>query len=609
MTNKNTTKLVTEESQGKKNHSTKMPNNLLQQIEDHFKKKEIEQAFNLVEKGISLANDTHDYLALIQLYYCKGKISKAKGDFNTALTAYKNSCKYALELENTSFIINSLAHIARIYYAQSDFQNAISNYFELLQWTQKTGQPLAIANAALNLGIAFSTASVFDKAITFLIQATTIYESQNHLYGLSSAYNALANIFSNTQQIEKSILYHQKALEIRQQLKLDVECAKSLNNLGIAYQNQGNLSEAALNFQKAIQFANESSQVLSAAWSNLGSLSQEQNDYKAATDYFTKAFELRKQDNDLMGIAGSLYDLGYLHERKQVYKEALKYAEESLQISRETTKSDSLLENCLLLKRIHAQLGNHTTALQYANEAFEVREQIHNQQVSQTLLEKQIKYETEKKEQEIAFLNRENELRTTLFGELHHRVKNNLLVLYTMLESQGEKIEDAIAKAALKESENRVYAMYIIHEKLYLKKDDQLVNIYDYVHRLIPLLLHSFGFTSKKIQVNIQVANISLKANQAVYLCLIINELVINSLKYAYKDVASPKLDLILEEKAPNKLHLLLKDNGNAKEADFDKQNSFGMDLIEDLTEQLRATKSFKIDKGTSWQFDIPLGE
>ena len=516
-------------------------------------------------------------------------------------------CKhFAAQSEDDILLIKVLKNIAVYHFNKGDLRQSIQHSIESLQIAQKIGELIFVAEVSLNLGIVYSKLNDYEKGMDYLVNAIKIFEDQNKSFELSSCYNAMGNLFTSMGNYSKSIEVHKKALQLREKLKLKIECAKSKNNIGSAHKNMKEWKAAEDYFQKALTLAGEDKYVLAAIWGNLGEVYQATQRYEQAKNYHLKCLEARKESEDRIGLASTLYSLGQLYTQLKQYPLAQKYIAESLEIAQTNDKKDLLLENYLLLKDIHTDLADYQTALKYANEIYQIRETMHNEHIHQTVFEKQIKYETEKKEREIEFLNKENELRTTLLRELHHRVKNNLLVLSTLLGSQFAQLQDGAAKEAIKESESRVKAMYLIHSKLYREEHNQLINMREYVEKLTKQLMRSYGFNRRTLSLKIEIEDIAMDVDKAIPLCLIINELVCNSFKYAFVNVSKPKLNLKLKQFSLQKLTLTLKDNGSAKKSDFESSNSFGMSLIEKLTLQLEAEKELKLEKGTLWKFVIP---
>lgn len=203
-------------------------------------------------------------------------------------------------------------------------------------------------------------------------------------------------------------------------------------------------------------------------------------------------------------------------------------------------------------------------------------------------------------------IKKQEEKLSYLMKELHHRVKNNLQIVSSLLSIQQIKVEDETAQKALKEGQHRVDAMSLIHKKLYQTDTVNKVNIRDYITELCENLVHAYGHDHDAftLQQDIQVEE--LEPDMAIPLGLIINEVVTNAMKYAYADVLHPLLHISLAAKQ-NNLLLSVADNGTVfTEEKWQQSKSFGKQLIKSLTGQLKGTMNLTCANGTVFEFSFP---
>ena len=190
-------------------------------------------------------------------------------------------------------------------------------------------------------------------------------------------------------------------------------------------------------------------------------------------------------------------------------------------------------------------------------------------------------------------LEDQNEKIKVLIRELHHRVKNNLQVISSLLGLQSLKIEGEEAKAAFDEGKSRVNAMAMIHKKLYQENDLEKVNINEYLEELINNLKFSFD-TSSKVAVNMDVTQAEFNMDKAIPVGLILNELITNSFKYAFENIEKPILDIKLIQNQ-DQFELTISDNGKAIDQmeSIEQSESFGLRLVNLLVNQLNGHLSF----------------
>lgn len=177
-----------------------------------------------------------------------------------------------------------------------------------------------------------------------------------------------------------------------------------------------------------------------------------------------------------------------------------------------------------------------------------------------------------------------------LMKEIHHRVKNNLQVISSLLDLQSMTIADNQASEAVREGKNRVQSMALIHQNLYSDGNIKGIKTKEYINNLLQSLCDSYNITNEKVKITTQIDDLNLDVDTMIPLGLVLNELVSNSLKYAFKDMRQGELSIEFK-KQPEHLLLKVSDNGtgypegmNAKEG-----KSFGMKMIRAFAQKLKA--------------------
>ncbi|MEG4577901.1 PAS domain S-box protein [Microcoleus sp. N3A4] len=179
-----------------------------------------------------------------------------------------------------------------------------------------------------------------------------------------------------------------------------------------------------------------------------------------------------------------------------------------------------------------------------------------------------------------------------LLKEIHHRVKNNMQVISSLLQLQAQYIEDESTLALFEESQTRIHSMALIHEQLYQSEHLDRIDLPPYVENLVANLYQSFGCGNTAIQFNLKVDPIYLNIETAIPCGLIINELVSNSLKYAFTKNLAGLITIKFSEINSQQFQLIIQDNGSGFPADFDveKTETLGLRLVRMLAYQLEGT-------------------
>jgi len=199
------------------------------------------------------------------------------------------------------------------------------------------------------------------------------------------------------------------------------------------------------------------------------------------------------------------------------------------------------------------------------------------------------------------------EEKEVLLREIHHRVKNNLQVISSLLSLQSRYIKDDETLELFKESQNRVKSMTLVHEKLYQSEDLARIDFESYIKKLTEHLFHSYGVDINNVFLEINVDQLSLDVNTAIPCGLIINELVTNSMKHAFPEGKNGKIGVNLHLDG-DKLLLTVYDDGIGfpENLDFRKTKSLGLRLVSTLTEQLGGNIELYREKGTRFNIIFP---
>ncbi len=199
-----------------------------------------------------------------------------------------------------------------------------------------------------------------------------------------------------------------------------------------------------------------------------------------------------------------------------------------------------------------------------------------------------------------------------LLKEIHHRVKNNLQVISSLLYLQSRKIKDETSLSLFRDSQSRVKSMALIHEKLYQSQDLANINFSEYVKSLTKYLLRTYRTGDRHIDLVVNAQDILLPLNAAIPCGLIINELVSNALKYAFPHKKNGKetgvtsenrIDVIVKQNENGKYTLIVRDNGVGfpNNVDFRKTHSLGLQLVNNLTSQLEGNVELNNHVGTEF--------
>jgi two-component system response regulator len=208
-------------------------------------------------------------------------------------------------------------------------------------------------------------------------------------------------------------------------------------------------------------------------------------------------------------------------------------------------------------------------------------------------------------EAEIQESLREKEI---LLQEIHHRVKNNLQVISSLLDLQSQRLTDPTTLKMFQESQNRIKLMALVHETLYRSKDFAKINFADYVKNLTDFLFSAYKTESNNITLELEIDQVFINLDQAIPCAFIISELVSNSLKYAFTPQQKGTIKITIKARQNQWLQLVIADNGVGLPVDCNLNNisSLGLKLVQVLTEQLEGTLELDHRNGTHFTISLP---
>ncbi|MCP4287097.1 MAG: HAMP domain-containing protein [Gammaproteobacteria bacterium] len=191
-----------------------------------------------------------------------------------------------------------------------------------------------------------------------------------------------------------------------------------------------------------------------------------------------------------------------------------------------------------------------------------------------------------------------------LLQEIHHRVKNNMAVISSLLDLHMDQIQNQEAAAVLQDSRQRVRAMAMAHEELYRSKDLAHLKLSEYISNLVFSIEQLFGVVANRITIQTQLENLPVNMDQAIPLGLIINELVTNAMKHAFPEGRPGTITVSMESKEEAEIELMVADDGIGipKELDWRNTDTMGLMIAVNLVQQIRGSIELDRSRGTCWE-------
>jgi two-component sensor histidine kinase len=516
---------------------------------------------------------------------------------------------------------------------------------------QKNGDKKRMGVTLYRMGVVEIILEKYSEAFDHLQQAYKIFEEQKNYTRLIKTSQKMAQIFADKGDKVSGLGYYQKTLVLAQKYKNEEYEAHAWHGIATL---QGRLelnSEAEKSFEKAINLYQKLGfeEYKQNSLFNLTGVYIKQNKYNNALEILENYTKFEEKKGNSFELSMGFAKLGEVYFAKKDYQLA---EQNMLKSINNLEKIDGVLKEKveiydLLEKTYEAQNEN--------SEAFVIMKKwrvlndslttLNNRKIFATL---QTKYETAQKEAQIKDLDQQNEIKrnqliyaiiglsvlvillglsvflyrnlqrnkakvdaqakqlSTLMKELHHRVKNNLAIVSSLLSLQSSRLEDEKAAKAVMEGQMRVEAMSLIHQRLYKTDDITTLNIKTYLTDLAESLMSAYGYHRDNFDLQITVENPEIDVDLAMPIGLIVNELVTNSFKYAYQNTKNPSLKIDL--KNDKEITLKVQDNGiGIDEMTMNKKtDSFGKQLIKALAKQTKGQYKFENKNGTYFELHIP---
>ena len=498
---------------------------------------------------------------------------------------------------------------AGIYYMDAGlYDQAITHYYQAMAYYDQSGitdREIQIALCYHDLAWVLTYQGDYERASSMFHKALSIHKVQDPIDSndLLTSYHALGSFYYlYDPHIDSAEFYLKKAIQIGEALAYSEESmAEARLELANAYLFSDFPERADPIIQYLKQVSSDSLSGYSQAYIEYldGLKLRNEGKYEEAIDKLLPVYQSLKQASNHQSETGInlLRQIVQTAEQGKLYQTAYEY----LDLLR-TTESQSIFKD----------RQRTTKALEIQYETARKEQQLSAKE-SQIALQRSVLWVSVISliiviglliwvyftYQKVKFKNHKIEM---LMRELHHRVKNNLQVISSLLGLQSMKLEDHKAQKAVREGKERIRAMSLIHQKLYQDENITSINIKDYMENLVDELAASYGYKDKA-QLSIAIPDIDMDADTTLPLGLIVNELVSNAFKYAFSDIEKPVLALSLEEKK-DEFHLILTDNGKGLPMNFsfDHAQSFGLKLVNLLVKQLKGQLNVSSQDGLSFQ-------
>lgn len=564
--------------------------------------------------------DLSDILYVIKvdtiLYYCGKSLEICE----------RNLARELSEQERRSFMnikASCLNNIGYFYKSKSDIPQALKHYNESILMYEELNNSLGKSRLLNNIAVIYEGQGEMSLAVEYYEEALKGFEENDSKKGYASTLNNLGRIYSGVDQnYEKALDCYMKSLAIREEIEDNYGRSSSLNNVGYIYLIMGDTAKGL--------------------------------------DYLHQSLELRRMLKSPIVISSSLINIGNVRFAQGNLELALQHGREALEIGQKEGYLVRIQDASLLLKQVYQEQGKVEDELAMYELYIKCRDSLNSEENTTAVYRQQLQYEYQKRkaldqketETQLAIADEREERQriltivssiclfiflllslilfsrlrlikkqkgiietqnTALEGqnaekeymmmEIHHRVKNNLQIVKSLLRFQSREIEDPEILQMFEDSERRIISMSLVHEQMYRSENLMAIDLEEHLTSLVTSLIEDYSiYTEIQLESNIEKAEIGVKA--LIPLGLIVNEIVANSLKHAFVGRSTGVIFIVFKRLNDDQFELLIGDNGIGKSQQVLPGNSggIGMELVEIFTEQLDGTVRCVENDGTSYE-------
>ncbi len=485
------------------------------------------------------------------------------------------------------------------------------------------------------------------------LSALDIYETAGLEDRQAASYTQLATNYMSNEDYNLAIDYLEKAKEVYHRLNIIENELFTLLNLGEAHRLAGNFKIAEFSFRQVLQMNGPIRNAIAEAYSlgNLGMTLFAQNKIDSAEKNLNKALKILTPEDDTYSVSIYLNTLGEIYSKNGLYAAAEEKMLNAIHMAKREGLKEQIRDFSSGLSAFYHKREQFQKAYHYQKLYQTYNDSLLNKANIQKIEQLKADYEINKRESEIGLLQtitnkqekwvtllivsiviilfvlyllfqtnrivqkankrlsvqketirKSEQEKILLLQELNHRVKNNLQMISSLLNLQSRELTGGHVKEAITAGRNRVDALSLVHRKLYQVDLETRVCLKEYMQELVLGLFHAYN---ARFEPTFKIPAISVGIDQAIPLALLMNEMIVNALKYAYVNTNQPELIIRIEE-SNSLLNIQVVDNGigfTTKETD--KENSFGIKLINSLVTQLKGNIQKMTTAGTHWNINI----
>ncbi|HYV90313.1 MAG TPA: tetratricopeptide repeat protein [Chitinophagales bacterium] len=397
-----------------------------------------------------------------------------QGNYSEALKNHFASLKISEELRDKKGIAANYSNIGIIYADQGNYPDALKNFSAASKIYEELGDKQNISANYNNIGIIYRNQGNYTEALTNYFIALRIDEEIGDKRGIAYDYNNIGIIYESQRNDTEALKNYFASLKIKEEIGDKQGIASEYGNIGNIYKNQGNYPEALKNFFAALKIDKEigDKKVIASIYNGIGNVYYDQGNYHEALKNYFASLKIREEIGDKHGITSSCINIGNVFSKQaafentpaaeEKYNEAREYLNKGLLLSKEVGIKEGIMDSNKGLAELDRAQGNFAQALEHYKSYILYKDSILNEESNNEISRLKIQFETEKKDQEIELLSKENEIKALQVKQEHtsmlaskletEKKQNEIVLLNTTKELQDlelKKQKDELEKKQL----------------------------------------------------------------------------------------------------------------------------------------------------------------
>lgn len=540
-------------------------------------KNQLDSSFAIFDEAIRLAEESDDALSQAKLLNAVGVSHYLSGDFHDAVRYYNQGFLLSDSLayqEGKSYALNNMAVIYRL---QRRYDQALDLYQKSLDIKMVERDTVGIISSLYNKGLAFSYLDRHEESLAALTESKglsetytgTVTDIPNITIGIGVAHYNLGNIPESRKYLEAGIglsgtLTPEKISAMAYLGSIDVMQGRFQQGLGRLEEAYGHTVSSGRN------------ELLRTVLKARAVAAERANDHRLANE----SWRAYSSVSDSLNNESNQWAMKEMQARFELLDKESTISLQQLQLEKEANQRKWYLFSGVLL------VGGLMTVVFFLRKILKQR--------------RQLAREVAMKEEALG----ENDL---LFREMHHRTKNNLQLLNSILSLHSRNVDDDAARSALQSSRDSVGAIGLLHHHLYQTKDFRKVAFQPYIRELCDYFQQAFSLKERNIQLGFRCDEFQIDIDKAIPMGLIINEMITNAIKHAFPREDGGSIGLYIKRE-PTTIVIEVGDNGVGIRDGTEITDGVGKKLIKILSDKFKADFNY-INKsgGTTARFAIPV--